>query len=222
MKIAFVDTETTGLDSSRHEVWEIGVVLVDSDDPGLTVPHEWQIPLGDLHLEFAEPMALRIGDFYNRHYQIKEGVDRDASDPRFYASDINDPQSGYSTARELAPMLDGVILAGNVVDFDSRFLGAFLRKHHLTPTWHYHLLDVETFAAGVLGLDPPWKSTEISDVLGVDQPETAHTALGDAKWAHRLWLAARDRRGEEKEEQKGYPVAAFDDGSLDKPDGGKG
>jgi hypothetical protein len=36
---------------------------------------------------------------------------------------------------------------------------------------------------------PPWRSEELSRAVGVDPPEAAerHTALGDARWAMRLY-----------------------------------
>ena len=56
--------------------------------------------------------------------------------------------------------------------------------------WHYHLVDVEALAAGKLGIAPPWKSDELSAALGVTITEDdRHTALGDAKWAMRIYDA---------------------------------
>ena len=74
-------------------------------------------------------------------------------------------------------------------------------------TWHYHIIDVESLAAGWLaaGTDPmeprteetgpdkctpPWDSNELSLAVGVD-PKTfdRHTALGDARWAKAIYNA---------------------------------
>jgi oligoribonuclease (3'-5' exoribonuclease) len=187
--IAFLDLETTGLEADRNELWEAGVVLVDPAQPDvIKLKATWQVGTKHLDMGRAEPTALRIGNFYSRHV--------DFSMDAFTETKSHHP---ITLAAELAVLLDGCIIAGNVIDFDSRFLTAFLRENNQQPTYHYHLLDVETYAAGILGLDPPWKGTIISDKLGIKQPDVAHTALGDAEWSYRIWLAARDRQGEQQE-----------------------
>lgn len=39
MNVAFVDTETTGLDPERNPIWEIAVIIPDGPDHG---EHVWQ------------------------------------------------------------------------------------------------------------------------------------------------------------------------------------
>jgi hypothetical protein len=56
--LVFVDTETTGLDPDRHEVYEIG--LIDGNGAEL---HLW---ISDAPLQTADPIALRIGRYYER------------------------------------------------------------------------------------------------------------------------------------------------------------
>lgn len=57
--LAFVDTETTGLDPDRHEIWEVGLILRDGE--GAEVEYEWQLPVD---LGKADPVALDIGQFW--------------------------------------------------------------------------------------------------------------------------------------------------------------
>ncbi|HTE66667.1 MAG TPA: hypothetical protein VK736_10485, partial [Candidatus Binatia bacterium] len=76
------------------------------------------------------------------------------------------------------------------------------------PAWHYHLIDVEALAVGWLsglrsettlatgayaGFVPslPWDSDDLSRACGVEPASEAerHTALGDARWAMRLYDA---------------------------------
>ncbi|MFI7191434.1 hypothetical protein ACIBQ0_17005 [Nocardia nova] len=105
-------------------------------------------------------------------------------------------------------------IVGAVPNFDTETLAAMLRRHGLCPSWHYHLIDVEALAVGWLhgvaaraidearmrGEEPdpalvdrnlplPWKSDDVSGACGVQPPtaEERHTAMGDARWAMRLY-----------------------------------
>jgi hypothetical protein len=75
-----------------------------------------------------------------------------------------------------------------------------MRANGICPSWHYHLIDVENLAVGYLAgvgvatrqvgaPKPPWDSEELSRLVGVEPPseEERHTALGDARWAMRLY-----------------------------------
>jgi hypothetical protein len=89
-------------------------------------------------------------------------------------------------------------------------LDRLLRSHGLIPAWHYHLIDVEALAVGYLygrdrekeaqddlgdwqamGVPLPWDSDDLSRACGVEPPgeHERHTALGDARWAMRLYDA---------------------------------
>jgi DNA polymerase III epsilon subunit-like protein len=93
----------------------------------------------------------------------------------------------------IAPMLaDAVLVAANV-GFDAAFLDRFLRRNGNAPAWNYHLAEVESYAAGVLGVDPPWKLDRFLDAFGIKVSEDQrHTALGDALAVRDLWDACHD------------------------------
>lgn len=55
--LAFVDTETTGLDPDFHEIWEVGLIVNDEE-------RLWQLPVD---LKRADPKALEIGRFHERY-----------------------------------------------------------------------------------------------------------------------------------------------------------
>ncbi len=56
--LIFLDTETTGLDSDKHEVWEIGwVVNEDRQVQSVVVPHS---------LATADPDALEMNGYWDR------------------------------------------------------------------------------------------------------------------------------------------------------------
>jgi DNA polymerase III epsilon subunit-like protein len=161
--IAFVDTETTGLDPDVHEIWEIGLIVDDRE-------YSWQ-PKVDLGR--ADARALQIGNFYER--AVLETVPA---------------TSNRVIAQTFEFLTRGRHLVGAVVSFDEERLRKFLRANDACPAWHYHLVDVEAFAAGALGVEPPWNSEELSRMVGIEPGDfERHTALGDARWAKAIYEA---------------------------------
>lgn len=157
--VCFVDTETTGLDPERHEIWEVGLIMPDGRQL------LWQLPVD---LGRADAYALKVGRFYERRHADLTPADEFAE----WFSDL--------TA--------GLHLAGAVVSFDEERLRKLLRANGACPRWHYHLIDVENLAAGKLGRRPPWDSRELAAELGIVQSEDdEHTALGDARWAKAIY-----------------------------------
>lgn len=162
MNIAFVDTETTGLDPELHQIWEVGLVLDDNE-------WTWQLPVD---LGRAEGIALRIGRWHERHQPL----------------DLLTPLDEFASA--FARLTRGRHLAGAVISFDEERLRKLLRANGACPEWHYHLVDVEALAAGKLGVAPPWNSEDLSLAVGVDPAQfDRHTALGDAHWAKAIYEA---------------------------------
>lgn len=194
--LAFLDTETTGLDPDRHEVWEVGLIL--RDDTG-DREYVWQLPVD---LGRADAMALKIGQWYERRWPWP--VYSPASDERGQEDDdhrtegsvqgdqpfVVPPGRMADWAALFAEVTDGAHLVGAVISFDEERLRRLLRKHGACPTWHYHLIDVEALAAGKANLAPPWKSDDLSAAIGVDPEQfDRHTALGDARWARAIYDA---------------------------------
>lgn len=164
-KLVFTDTETTGLyPQFGHEVWDIAAIARFAD--GTEEEHQWLVQ--PQHLELADPMALKIGRFYDR-------ATRTWADPG-------------EVAHQLARLLNGAHLVGNVTHFDAQMLQRFARQQGFCLTHHYHLVDVENLIAGKLGIPPPWDSTELSLKMGINPDDyERHTAIGDARWARDLY-----------------------------------
>lgn len=166
--VAFIDTETTGLDPERHEVWEVGII-VDGFE------HHYAIRPD---LTKADPTALNIGRFYERTTVFKW---------EWWTPKL--------AAETIARRLDGRHLVGAIPWFDDRFLRAFLNANGHQGTWHYHLIDVEALAVGYLAakgehVELPYRSKDLSRLVGVDPDDfEAHTALGDARWAKAVYEA---------------------------------
>lgn len=165
-RLAFVDCETTGLDPERNEVWEVGLILVGTDNSD--GEYEWQLPVD---LGWADAMALTVSGYHGRR------VGSASSSP-------------HEFARKFSRLTHGAHLVGAVPSFDDAFLKRLLRANGACPGWHYHLIDTEALVAGLLGISPPWNSNDLSKAVGVDSESfERHTALGDARWARATYDA---------------------------------
>lgn len=189
--LVFIDTETDGVHPDR-KVWE--VAMIRRDDSG----EESTSFFVEIDLSTADPFGLKIGGFFDRHplgravnssdlAPIKSQYDQTA-----HASVLDEADAAFKVAK----WTHGAHLVGAVPNFDAEVLSGLLRDNRLTPSWHYHLIDVEAMAVGALvssrlrtDVPLPWKSDDLSRDLGVEPPgeDERHTALGDARWAMRIY-----------------------------------
>ncbi len=192
--LVFLDTETTGLDPDRHELWEIGCIVAGHRVGDYNGEWWWQL---QPNLATADPTGLRIGRYYERE-QLWRATPAPAvvlASPQWNQEKRSQPYPSERAslgdiAQRLARILDGAHLVGAVPSFDAAFLAPFLRRHGQAPCWYYHLVDVEALAAGHVGAEPSWDSQELSRAVGVDPDEIQHhTALGDARWAEAIYDA---------------------------------
>jgi DNA polymerase III epsilon subunit-like protein len=203
-RLAILDTETTGLEPDRHEIYEVGLIVREPEKPDQE--HRWWLPV---ELAKADPNALKVGRFFERHpdlYNLRLSrrwfPDRDTGVLVESGSALSpQPTSIPEAARALMRLTAGAHLVGAVPSFDAAFLSRLLRANGCCPAWHYHLVDVEALAAGYLagfdvassspvaeGPKPPWSSSALSKAVGVDPDEhDRHTALGDARWARAIY-----------------------------------
>ncbi|MFP2958470.1 exonuclease domain-containing protein [Myxococcus sp. 1LA] len=161
--VAFVDLETTGLDPSRHDIVEIGVVRVDPRT--LEVIDEYETRVAPERLGEAELEALAINGFstaaWERALPLREAL------------------------LEVAPLLDGALIAGHNVGFDWAFLDAGFRRAGLAlPNVDYHRLDTASLAwpLVVTGELPSTSLDPLAKLLGLERPHP-HRALADARCA---------------------------------------
>lgn len=190
-ELVFIDTETTSLRPDRR-AWDIALIVREND--GTDMEYQWFVLAQDLDLGNADPMALKIGRFYDRHPQAVE------------AARYNLPASEYEVLHHVERLTRGAHLVGAVPNFDAEVLGARMRANGICPSWHYHLIDVEALVVGYVAhkaktlreqlpdtnFEPwpplPWKSDALAEAVGVKMHEgDRHTALGDARWARDIY-----------------------------------
>ena len=195
MSVAFIDTETTGLDPELNPIWEIAVILPDGPNKG---EHCWQVLLPpDLRIVTDDEPAP------NEPYVSTWVLDNTGLGDRYDSTTAVTPAEAVE---RFCSLVDGRHLVGAVVSFDEERIRRMYRTH-IDPLavrypWHYHLIDVEALAVGYLhaaedsyhldvgraDLSLPWNSDDISRAVNVGPPTTdRHTALGDARWAQKLY-----------------------------------
>lgn len=171
--LVFLDTETTSLRHDRR-AWEIGLILRTDDGD---IEHHWFIDTYELDLGNADVMSLKIGGFYERHPQANRGEGRWTL-----------PPGELDVLILVEELTRGALLVGAVPNFDAEVLGTRMRAHGICPSWHYHLVDIETLAAGALSKPPPWDFDELLGLYELKYDEAdRHTALGDARMVRDLY-----------------------------------
>jgi hypothetical protein len=193
--LCFIDTETTGVHPGR-QVWEVAMIRREG---GRQQECDFFV---DVDLSAADPFGLKVGGFYDRHPAGRWLSNQGGGSIVFpRGRDSGQHVDRETAAYVVARFTHGAHLVGAVPNFDAETLALLLREHGLTPAWHYHLVDVEALAVGALaagGQPPtlPWKSDDLSKMLGVEPPsdDERHTAMGDAQWAMRLYDAIMEGR----------------------------
>lgn len=198
--IVAADSETDGVHAGRQP-WEVAFIRREPD--GSERRTQFFV---DIDLSTADPFGLKVGGFYERH-PLGRWI---AGDPMYRNSNRPVPGSlSFKSRREAAGTVarwtHGAHVVGAVPSFDTFTFEPLLRNAGLTPSWHYHVVDVEALAVGWLNgradlnraydigggsadprlpIHPPYKSDDLSHMLGIDPNQYArHEALADAEWA---------------------------------------
>lgn len=135
----FFDLETTSADWFR-EIWNVGVILRTADG---TVVDRSELIISDVDLTYANPYALDIGHFWQRH----PGHGGDPGDAEVVTAAEAAERIEHWTRR-----VDGQRphVVGCVPNFDTEVSQHLLRRYNRLWDAHYHLLDVENMALGFL------------------------------------------------------------------------
>lgn len=201
-RLVFVDTETTGLDPTRHEVWEIAIYSLERG---------WDVlQRRPTYLNRAEPEALAVNGYYENRALASRHRRRDVP---VEIELLEDEPWAWRVARRLS----GAALAGIGPWYDSEMLKFQLRRLGQAPAWDHRLVDCKALAVGairstyahsgsqtfnrslsndvmadVLGRvleGPPFSTQDVADVLGVDRSQ-AHTSFWDVVTAVRFYEKA--------------------------------
>lgn len=197
--IVFADTETGELLYPHlpggRRIWEAALIRREPDGNPEQTLHAF---VSDFDVATADPVALDVGRFHERHPLGRDFTGRLPDDAVYVTEQRLAELVAEWTAPTPVPDSPDALLPVHLVAACPQFedLGfADLLWRHLTlpmPRHHYHLVDVEALALGVLGWQPPWKSTDLSAALGVNRDDYGphHDALADTRWARALYDTA--------------------------------
>lgn len=175
MKLVSLDLETTGLDPTRHEAWEIAVIDVGEPKSFL----HFMMPVT---MVGAEAKALGVGAFKERYRYDERGMAIQHNGPG-----VSRQLPVGTVVDQLHEFVKDSRLMGCSVHFDAAFLSELFRKHGMDPIapWHHRHLDLGSYVAGREESQEPWGSSSMqSEILPNNNP---HTAFGDARWNVYLW-----------------------------------
>jgi hypothetical protein len=196
----WLDCETTGLHATRRP-WEVAMIVRDGDGLGDDLDWHWFVHARDLDLANADPKALDIGGFWDRHphgptLRTMGGLAhlRGLSDGKLFDVLTSLPRR---SARSIGVMADEVfdltrdraMIYGSNPNFDMHTLETAMTEIGLSPRWHYHGVDVPTLIEGWLmgkGAPIPTDEHKRSDALCrtiAVEPDNypRHTAMGDCQ-----------------------------------------
>lgn len=180
--ICFVDIETLGLERTAP-VWEFAAIRLGADGT------EDRCELQVIHQEgrWLESLPEQFVDSYRARFDVQNAL----------------PPA--QVARAVDAITAGAIIAGSNPSFDMGRLEQLMDRFGITPSWHYHPLDIPSMAAGYMGLGRlaaqaisaipselsrplAWKSDDLSLGINVNPSDYArHTAMGDVEWCLAQW-----------------------------------
>ena len=166
--IAITDVETTGLDAVKHEIVEIGLVLIDQETGG--VIDTLDIKVKPEHIETADEVALKLNGYNEADWQD--------------AITLVEAISLYGETAK-----DAIFCSHNVT-FDWSFILEAFKKAGLKSTLDYHRLDLFT----LIWLKTKGSNIEsfslsrVAQFLGLTEEPLPHRAINGARTAHEIFM----------------------------------
>jgi len=172
--LAFIDLETTGLDPDRHEIIEVGGIIVRqsiSPDGGriFETIEEFEYKVKPEHLELAEPEALRINGYNDLEWM--------------FAPDLT------SVMKILADKTADCIMVGQNVFFDWSFLKKAFEKTGVVNKMHWQRLDLISMVFAKHYHDETLERYNLGALarfFGVENAK-AHSALADIRTTFEIY-----------------------------------
>jgi DNA polymerase III epsilon subunit-like protein len=171
MKILVLDTETTGLDLTKHEIIQIGFLFIDMvSDNTYNVLSETEINIRPLHLESADPGALAVNGFSAYEWRNSKPINE-------HFQEIKDK------------IEDADILLGQNLIFDLRFIKQAFENFDVPPPKFPPYMDTKWMGTQLLN-EGKLKSTAMDKMckhFDIKFEGKAHTALVDCKRTLAVW-----------------------------------
>lgn len=169
--LAYIDTETTGLDPRINQPYEVCIWRVL--DGSQTFPKSFDLPHS---LDNANTRGLEISNYFERGHG-----------PR-----LPDRKTEADKSTMLR-LLHKATLVGSNPSFDANMMQKYLG----VAVWHHRFIDVSNVAMMVFDWYRPKGLFDIAQHLtglGWEIPEPDHTAEGDVRVTKKVYEALRDIR----------------------------
>lgn len=171
MKILVLDTETTGLDLTKHEIIQIGFLSIKLyEDDTYKIMDECELKIRPLHIELASPQALVVNG-YN---------ESDWKDSLIF-SDHSEKIKNYIENCDL--------LLGQNLIFDLRFIKQTFANFNLEPPKFPGYGDTRSLAGNLLKENKIRSASmdNLCNYYNIQNYGKAHTALVDCKRTFDVW-----------------------------------
>ena len=172
--LAFIDLETTGLEPGKHEIIEIGCIIVSQKEVDGKIIFEekeaFEIKVKPINLENADHVSLRIN-----HYNEADWL---------FAVDLNKALEVLSIK-----VKNSIMVAHNVI-FDWNFLDKAFTETGVENSLHYHKLDTISIAFAKLYKNPEiqrFSLKALCEYFGIENKK-AHSALSDTRATYELFI----------------------------------
>lgn len=171
MRLTVIDTETTGLDLSKHEIIQLGLIELELKDNGeLVVLREQEHKTKPYNIRDADPTALKVNGF-----EASRWVD---SKPFYF----------------FIPALDEIwkksdLLLGQNLIFDLRFIAKEYKRYNLITPKYPKYYDTKHMGAGLVkeGIIKSSSMDKMCEHFNIKFKGRAHTALTDCQRTVTLW-----------------------------------
>lgn len=165
-KLAFIDSETTGLSADKHEIIEIAALIYDPASG--EVEKEWSTKVAPSHIETANEKALQINGYINN--------------PSAYSGKLKSALIKFNS------MTQDCIIVGQNVSFDLSFIYKAMKELDIKPLFDRRFLDLMSLVwFQVKDSDiPNLKLESLCDYFGACNVG-AHTALVDCRRTYEVY-----------------------------------
>ena len=167
-KLIFIDLEMTGSDPDKHEIIEIGWLIVEGRT--FKVLSEYEAKIKPEHIESADPEGIKVAGYSEEGWKG--------------AKDLKD------AVKKLANVAPNAYLTGSVIHNDWQFLERAFEKFKVRPNFSLRTLSVDSIAYSKLYNQKKIKAvgmrSGIAKYFKIKYPEE-HGALVDAKLSYEVF-----------------------------------
>jgi DNA polymerase-3 subunit epsilon len=169
--IALTDIETTGLDVSRHEIIEIGLVVFDQET--FAVLKELNLKIRPEHIETADPETVVWKGWPYKEDEWKDAIS------------LKDAITQYIEATK-----DSIFCSHNPAGVDWPFINNACKKTGLSHTMDYHVLDIFSLAWAKLRYTEKlekYNLKSLAEYFNIPPEPLPHRAINGARCAFAVY-----------------------------------